>query len=263
MEKNDMIANLQAQLAQRNIENDTLSSDKKNLQDELADTRKVLDEKKRVLLQATKTAHKQKEQHKDGSSAQYQLELENQRLRTTVTELEENESELVQELELVSEERSDFESKNEQLAAKCDQLQNDLDTRTLKVTSLETDYEELSLKVEAENDAQMEWEEKTAKKAEAHRKERAKVREERMQLYEYGYITNETPVRCPPPLLHFPPQLMDNLEVERNRVRNLEAKVEVRRSEEQSNDLITQSQAAKIARARTFVHDAPHPQPPQ
>jgi hypothetical protein len=56
---------------------------------------------------------------------------------------------------------------------------------------------------------------------------------------------------------------MDNLEVERNRVRNLEAKVEVRRSEEQSNDLITQSQAAKIARARTFVHDAPHPQPPQ
>ena len=34
-----------------------------------------------------------------------------------------------------------------------------------------------SLKVEAENDAQQEWEHKAAKKAENFRKERAKVRE--------------------------------------------------------------------------------------
>ena len=38
---------------------------------------------------------------------------------------------------------------------------------------------------------------------------------------------------------------------------------EVRRSEEQSDELITQSQAAKTARARTFVQDASPPQPPQ
>jgi chromosome segregation ATPase len=143
MEKNDIIADLQAQLAQRNIENDTLKSDKKNLQDELVDTRKVLEEKKRGLLQITKQNESQKKQHKDGSSAQYQLELENQRLRTTVAELEENEAELVQELELVSEERAELESKATELAAKCDGLQTDLDTKTVKVSALETDYEEL------------------------------------------------------------------------------------------------------------------------
>ena len=147
MDKNDQIAELQAQLAQRNIENDTLTSDKKNLQDELADTRKVLEEKKRLLLASTKQSEDQKQKHKDGSSVQYQLELENQRLRTTVTEMEENESELVAELEIVSEERSELEAKNDEFVTKCDQLQNEVDTKSTKITELESDYEELSLKV--------------------------------------------------------------------------------------------------------------------
>ena len=95
---------------------------------------------------------------------------------------------------MLSEERADFEKSNEELVARCDQLQTNLDTRTARCTELERDYEELSLKVEAENDAQQEWEQKTAKKAENFRKERAK--------------------------------LLDTLEVEKNRVRNLEAKVD-------------------------------------
>ncbi|GMH51677.1 hypothetical protein TrST_g11013 [Triparma strigata] len=190
----DYIAELQAQLAQKNVENDTLTQDKRNLEAEFESTKKILDEKKRQLLQTSKHHEDQKQKHKDGSSAQYQLELENQRLRQSVQELEENEAELVSELEMLSEERADFEKSNEELVARCDQLQTNLDTRTARCTELERDYEELSLKVEAENDAQQEWEQKTAKKAENFRKERAK--------------------------------LLDTLEVEKNRVRNLEAKVD-------------------------------------
>jgi len=122
------------------------------------------------------TSMAQDRQHKDGSGALYQLELENQRLRQSVVELEENEQELVSELEMISEERSEFEKINEDLTAKCDVLQNSLDQKTNRVAEVERDYEELSLKVEAENDAQAEWETKTQKKAESHRKERAKVR---------------------------------------------------------------------------------------
>ena len=141
-----------------------------------------------------KTSEEHKQKHKDGSSAQYQLELENQRLRTSVQELEENEAELVSELEMLSVERADFEKSNAELVARCDFLQTSLDAANNKTQEIERDYEELSLKVEAENDAQQEWEQKAAKKSENFRKDRAK--------------------------------LLDNLEVEKNRVRNLEAKVD-------------------------------------
>ena len=105
--------------------------------------KKLLEDKKKQLLRTTKNEEEQKQKHKDGSSAQYQLELENQRLRTSVHELEENESELVSELEMISVERADYEKSNAELVAKCDLLQTGLDAANTKRQELERDYEEL------------------------------------------------------------------------------------------------------------------------
>jgi chromosome segregation ATPase len=193
-ESKDQITSLSAQLAQKTLDAETLLQDKKNIQATYESQKKVLEEKRKQVERVEKEKEEKAREHKDGSGALYQLELENQRLRQNVLELEENESELVSELERESQERASFEQSNSELVAKSDLLQTTLDQRTNRVAELERDYEELSLKVEAEADAQQEWEVKTQKKAENHRKERAK--------------------------------LLDDLEIERNRVRNLEAKVE-------------------------------------
>ena len=194
MESKDQVAEFQAQIVEKNMKVEDLERDKRTLSETVEGQKKLIEGQRKKLAATTKSHEEQKRLHKDGTGAQYQLELENQRLRTNVTELEENEQELVAELEMISSERAELEKSNEELVAKCDGLQNALDSKSNRVVELERDYEELSLKVEAENDAQQEWEEKTAKKAESHRKERAK--------------------------------LLDDLEIERNRVRNLEAKVE-------------------------------------
>ena len=76
---------------------------------------------------------------------------------------------------MLSVERGELEKSNEELLAKSDLLQTEVDEKNHKLNQLEEDYESLSLKVEAENDAQQEWEDKASKKAETHRKERAKL----------------------------------------------------------------------------------------
>jgi len=99
------------------------------------------------------------------------------------------------------------------MLAKADLLQTELDEKSNRLNQLEEDYESLSLKVEAENDAQQEWEEKASKKAEAHRKERAK--------------------------------LLDNLEIEKNKNRQYESTIASLKDTTQQGEMIKQVDTLK------------------
>jgi len=60
-------------------------------------------------------------------------------------------------------------------------------------------------------------------------------------------------------LAHLHPKFDDRSPLEPKTKEEFEALSEVRLDEERSDDLTTQSQAAKTARARTFIQDAPPP----
>ena len=102
MESKDMIADLQANLSESKVTNETIIADKKALSDQVESQKKVMNQQKLKFATLSKESDAAKRQHKDGSGQQYQLELENQRLRSHVTELEENETELVGKLCVIS-----------------------------------------------------------------------------------------------------------------------------------------------------------------
>jgi len=95
MESKDLIADLQANLSETKITQETLQADKKALAEQVEGQKKIMNQQKSKFAALTKESDAAKKQQKDGSGQQYQLELENQRLRAHVTELEENEAELV------------------------------------------------------------------------------------------------------------------------------------------------------------------------
>ena len=122
----DKAADLNVQVKQLHSDNDELLGSNTQLSDQVSAYKSQLDAQKSVLAVASKSSEEARRLQKD-STKQFQLhrlEIENQRLRATVLEIEENEDTLVNEIDTLVREKSKFQiqEQSEELSSKCDAL---------------------------------------------------------------------------------------------------------------------------------------------
>jgi len=109
----DEIAELQLQLKQLRGDNDTLVEEKTQLENQLSLQKSLLDQRSSQDKNKNVMRH-QRDVH--------MLELENQRLRASVIEMERNEDVLVNEIDTLVLEKSKYQDKSDELSAKVDSL---------------------------------------------------------------------------------------------------------------------------------------------
>src|SRR5210317_2146551 len=128
----DKVSELQIQLKHLRENNDKLSTEKKHLQ---------------LLLEQQENRQK-REMHK----GVYKLEMENQRLRAAVVELEQAQDVLIDEIDTLVVEKSKYQGLIEDMTAKNDRLFAERDEMARLTSSLQKDNDELQVKLEASND---------------------------------------------------------------------------------------------------------------
>ena len=147
----DKLAEQQTQLKQLRGDYDDMLEEKAQLERKL---RSMLDQesslgKEKSTEHATVT-RLQRDMHR--------LELENQRLRASVIELEQNEDILVHEIDTIVSEKSKFHAKSESLATKVDSLISENDEMTLILAGMKRENDNLR----ASNTSIKDWKEKEA-----------------------------------------------------------------------------------------------------
>ena len=105
----DTIVNLEARLQQSQVDQKALLDQKVELTQTIETLQSKLSHQNDALQSTSKA-------HKDQSNDQYRLEVENQKLRNAVTELEKNEEDLITEVEQLTEERDSLNQKCTTLA---------------------------------------------------------------------------------------------------------------------------------------------------
>uniref|UniRef100_A0A7S2VHY6 Uncharacterized protein n=1 Tax=Skeletonema marinoi TaxID=267567 RepID=A0A7S2VHY6_9STRA len=145
---NDKILKLQIQLKQLRGDNDDLLEEKTQLKSQV---KSLLDQK---------SSHNSKEHLMHLQRDMHRLELENQRLRGSVIELEQNEDILVQEIDTLVAEKSKFQATSEDLSAKIDSLSSEKDEKSRSLVGMKQDNNNLQTKLDASNKFLKEWQEK-------------------------------------------------------------------------------------------------------
>ena len=148
----DEIADLRAELHQSRAENESLLDDQKQLQHQIRSQKSLLDINKKRLAAATIITEETQKRQKDDAGHHFSLELENQKLRDTIIELEKNEETLVAELEVVNLEYNDAVRRNQQCDAQYSLAEMELQDSEQRCVQLENDAAELRSKLELEAD---------------------------------------------------------------------------------------------------------------
>ena len=205
----EKIVELEAEVKQLGQEKKDLEGEKTQLEDQANAHKTQLSAQKNIVTQLEDSKRIQK----DGNQHLQRLETENQRLRDTVLEIEENEDILVNEIENLVEENSQYRAQNEELQSKCDSLYAGIDENTRLNSQLTQAKEKAENDLETQNishaKSQEEWQQKDAasrseiarilrdveqerarhkesahvKENEAFRQELIKVRRENQQLH--------------------------------------------------------------------------------
>lgn len=125
-----------------------------------------LGEQKRILAVASKYSEDAKRLQKESNHKLLVLEQENERLRATILEIEENEDILVNEIDSLVREKSEYQAKSEELSSKCDELYANVDEKDRTHSQLLKDKEraqdELSELAERHSKDTDDWERKEA-----------------------------------------------------------------------------------------------------
>jgi chromosome segregation ATPase len=146
----NVLADLQIQIKCLREDNRELTEDKEHLEEEVSAHRSQADTLRTQLAQYSEAADEVKRLRKDGNQQLQRLELENQRLRTTVNELEQNENVLCNEIDTLVEEKSESQGKYEDLLTKCDSLYAELDETTRNAAELSELTHKLTTDLESE-----------------------------------------------------------------------------------------------------------------
>ena len=128
----DKVSELQVQLKQLREDNDKLSTEKKHLQ----------------LLFEQQENRQKREEHKKV----YKLEMENQRFRAALVELEQAQDVLIDEIDTLVVEKSKYQGLIEDMTAKNDRIFAERDEMARLTSSLQKDNDELQVKLEISND---------------------------------------------------------------------------------------------------------------
>ncbi|KAL3794131.1 hypothetical protein HJC23_012838 [Cyclotella cryptica] len=158
IECRDTNADLTTQLTRLREENKELLNEKEQLNDDLIFHKSQIDAQRSQIAHHTKVSEDVKRQQNDGIRQLQRLELENQRLRATILELEENEDILVNEIETLVKEKSLHQERCDSLHAKCDSLYADLDEKGRINSDLLKEQKQLQCDLESEKAAHAESE---------------------------------------------------------------------------------------------------------
>lgn len=162
----DKAADLNVQVKQLHNDNDELLGSNTQLSDQVSTYKSQLDAQKNVLAVASKSSEEARRLQKDSTKQLHRLEIENQRLRATVLEIEENEDILVNEIDTLVREKSKYQEQSEELTSKCDALYADLDEKARENSQLLQEKEKAQNDLEAEKLAHgkdlEEWQRKDA-----------------------------------------------------------------------------------------------------
>ena len=152
----DVIADLQARVTLYMEENDGLCEDKKQLQQQVESQKSIMDRQKQRILDMTKLSEETVRKQHEGFGEQYQLELENKRLHHIIMEFEENEQELVDEVDQLSQERRLMQNTHSDLNAKVNELLLQLDEQCKQSRALSLERGELLEKRSVMNESEIE-----------------------------------------------------------------------------------------------------------
>ena len=144
------IADLKTQLNQLREDNKELLNEKEQLNDDLILHASQLEEQRSQIAHHAKVFEDVKRQQKDGIQQIQRLEIENQRLRTTIIEIEENEEILVNEIDALVKEKSLHQERCEDLVSKSDALNADLDEKARIISDLVEEKIQLQRQLESE-----------------------------------------------------------------------------------------------------------------
>jgi len=152
----DVIADLQARVTLYMEENDGLCEDKKQLQQQVESQKSIMDRQKQRILDMIKLSEETVRKQHEGFGEQYQLELENKRLHHIIMEFEENEQELVDEVDQLSQERRLMQNTHSDLNAKVNELLLQLDEQCKQSRALSLERGELLEKRSVMNESEIE-----------------------------------------------------------------------------------------------------------
>ena len=140
-DKTQEVQELQSLIKQLRLDNTSLLEDKTLLADQVSSQKSQLDAQMNLLAASVKASEDTKKIQKDGNQNLYRLELENQRLRDAIIQIEENDDILVNEIETLVRQKSDFQQSSEDLASKCDLLHAELDEKVRTISQLQSEME--------------------------------------------------------------------------------------------------------------------------
>ena len=140
-DKTQEVQELQSLIKQLRLDNSSLLEDKTLLADQISSQKSQLDAQKNLLAASVKASEDTKKIQKDGNQNLYRLEVENQRLRDAIIQIEENDDILVNEIETLVRQKSDFQQQSEDLASKCDLLHAELDEKARIISQLQSEKE--------------------------------------------------------------------------------------------------------------------------
>lgn len=146
----DAISEQQVLITQLRTDNRELLESKEILEEEATANRSQVDTLRSELSQHAKASEDVKRLRKDGSQQLQRLEIENQRLRETIHEIEENEDILVNEIETLVKEKSTHQERCEDLTTKCDLLYAEIDEKNRINADLATERNKLQNDLESE-----------------------------------------------------------------------------------------------------------------
>jgi chromosome segregation ATPase len=174
----DTVADLQIQVKQLRADNRELADSKEQLEEHANAQRSQVDTLRTQLAQHSKASEDVKRLKKDGNQQLHRLELENQRLRATIIEIEENEDILVNEIDTLVKEKSAYQESSEALSSKCDSLYAELDEKDRVNADLRVETSKLQSDLETEKAAHATSESEWKKRDGDCRLEIAKLKEE-------------------------------------------------------------------------------------
>ena len=138
-DKTQEVQELQSLIKQLRLDNGSLLEDKTLLADQVSSQKSQLDAQKNLLAASVKASEDTKKIQKDGNQNLYRLEVENQRLRDAIIQIEENDDILVNEIETLVRQKSDFQQQSEDLASNCDLLHAELDEKARTISQLQSE----------------------------------------------------------------------------------------------------------------------------
>lgn len=201
------------EVKQLRLDNSSLMEDKTLLADQISSQKSQLDAQRNLIAASVKASEDTKKIQKDGNQNLYILEVENQRLRDAIIQIEENDDILVNEIETLVRQKSDFQQQSEDLASNCDLLHAELDEKARTISQLQSEKdnalidgtkrdeeyrkaldewqrkdaanisENTRLRTELEDERAKHKESALVKENEAFRKELAHVRQENQRLH--------------------------------------------------------------------------------